>query len=96
MGSQIYEHVGHTRLVEEVNLLDPELILRIHLAYIQAGARIIETNSFGANRTKLAPLGLGDKGVAINQRAVKIAREARISGRSRSPVRRARPRAPMF
>jgi homocysteine S-methyltransferase len=77
MGSQIYEHVGHTRLVEEVNLLDPELILRIHLAYIQAGARIIETNSFGANRTKLAPLGLGDKGVAINQRAVKIAREAR-------------------
>lgn len=77
MGSQIYEHLGHTRSVEEANLLEPELVLRIHLSYIEAGARLIETNSFGANRAKLAPLGLGDQVAAINQRAVKIAREAR-------------------
>src|SRR3972149_1061152 len=77
MGSQIYEHLGHTRSVEEVNLHEPERVLRIHLSYIEAGARLIETNSFGANRTKLTALGLGDQVVAINQRAVKIAREAR-------------------
>jgi methionine synthase I (cobalamin-dependent)/5,10-methylenetetrahydrofolate reductase len=77
MGSQIYEHLGHARSVEEVNLHDPELILRIHLAYIRAGARMIETNSFGANRAKLTALGLADQVTAINQRAVKIAREAR-------------------
>ena len=34
---------------------------RVHQAYIQAGAQIIETNTFGANRSKLAPLGLGDR-----------------------------------
>jgi homocysteine S-methyltransferase len=77
MGSQIYEHLGHARSVEEVNLHEPELVLRIHLSYIEAGARLIETNSFGANRAKLTALGLGDQVVAINQRAVKIAREAR-------------------
>ncbi len=77
MGSLLYEHFGHARSVEEFNLHEPEHILRIHLAYIEAGARLIETNSFGANRAKLAPLGLGDQVAAINQRAVKIAREAR-------------------
>lgn len=77
MGSQIYEHLGPTRLVEETNLLEPELVLRIHLAYIEAGARLIETNSFGANRAKLTTLGLGDQVTAINQKAAKIAREAR-------------------
>ncbi|MFQ5664142.1 MAG: bifunctional homocysteine S-methyltransferase/methylenetetrahydrofolate reductase [Terriglobia bacterium] len=77
MGSQIYEHLGPVRCVEETNLLQPELILRIHLAYIDAGARLIETNTFGANRLKLTNLGLGERLAAINQRAVKIAREAR-------------------
>lgn len=77
MGSQIYEYLGSIRSVEEINLLQPELVLRIHLAYIEAGARLIETNTFGANRVKLTPLGLGDRLSAINQKAVKIAREAR-------------------
>ncbi len=81
MGSQIYEHLGPLRCVEEANLLQPEAILRIHLGYIEAGARLIETNSFGANRLKLAPLGLGDRAQEINHSAVKIAREAReVSG----------------
>jgi homocysteine S-methyltransferase len=77
MGSQIYEHLGPIRSVEEANLLEPELVLRIHLSYIEAGARLIETNSFGANRSKLTPLGLCEQVAAINHRAVKIAREAR-------------------
>jgi len=77
MGSQLYELLGPTRCFEESNLQQPEAVLRIHLAYIQAGARLIETNTFGANRAKLAALGLGDRVAAFNQSAVKIAREAR-------------------
>lgn len=77
MGSQIYELLGPIRCVEEINLLQPELVLRIHLSYIEAGARLIETNTFGANRLKLAPMGLSDRIGALNQSAVKIAREAR-------------------
>ena len=77
MGSQLYELLGPTRCFEESNLQQPEAVLRIHLAYIQAGARLVETNSFGANRAKLAALGLADRVAAFNQSAVKIAREAR-------------------
>ncbi len=77
MGSQVYEHLGQVRSVEETNLTHPETVFRIHLAYLQAGARLIETNTFGANRWKLTPLGLADRLTAINHAAVKIAREAR-------------------
>jgi len=77
MGSQLYELLGPMRCFEETNLQHPEAVLRIHLAYIQAGARLIETNTFGANRAKLVALGLGDRVAAFNQSAVKIAREAR-------------------
>src|SRR5208337_1972745 len=48
-------------------------------SYIEAGAQIIETNTFGANRFKLAPVGLGDDVQRLNSRGVKIAREARES-----------------
>ena len=77
MGSQIYEHVVSLSCFEQANLEQAELVLRIHLAYINAGAGVIETNTFGANRIKLTPHGLGDKTGQVNQRAVKIAREAR-------------------
>ncbi|MGH9788583.1 MAG: bifunctional homocysteine S-methyltransferase/methylenetetrahydrofolate reductase [Candidatus Acidiferrales bacterium] len=80
MGSQVYEQLGPVRSVEETNLTQPEAVFRIHLAYIQAGARLIETNTFGANRWKLTPLGLAERLVAINHAAVKIAREAREAG----------------
>jgi homocysteine S-methyltransferase len=77
MGSQVYDQLGQIRCVEEANLLHPEVVLRIHLAYIDAGARLIETNTFGANRLKLTAVGLGDQGAEINRAAVKLAREAR-------------------
>ena len=59
--------------------IEPEAVFRAHQAYIEAGAQIIETNTFGANRFKLEPLGLGDDVQKLNSRGVKIAREARES-----------------
>jgi homocysteine S-methyltransferase len=77
MGSMLFEGVGTQRCFEEVNLLQPEAVFRVHQAYIEAGANIIETNTFGANRSKLGALGLADQVTKINHRGVKIAREAR-------------------
>jgi methionine synthase / methylenetetrahydrofolate reductase(NADPH) len=79
MGSLLHEFVGPVRCFDELNSLEPEAVFRVHQAYIDAGAQIIETNTFGANRFKLAPLGLGDDVHRLNSRGVKIAREARES-----------------
>src|SRR5262252_2176004 len=79
MGSMLHEAVGAVRCFDELNSTEPEAVFRIHQAYIEAGAQIIETNTFGANRFKLAPLGLGDEVQRLNSRGVKIAREARES-----------------
>jgi homocysteine S-methyltransferase len=79
MGSLLHETVGAVRCFDELNTTEPEAVFRVHQAYIEAGAQIIETNTFGANRFKLAPLGLGDELQRLNGRGVKIAREARES-----------------
>ena len=79
MGSLLHEFVGPVRSIDELNSTEPEAVFRVHQAYIDAGAQIIETNTFGANRFKLAPLGLGDDVSRLNSRGVKIAREARES-----------------
>ncbi|HOC31367.1 MAG TPA: bifunctional homocysteine S-methyltransferase/methylenetetrahydrofolate reductase [Armatimonadota bacterium] len=63
--------------LEELNLLHPATIQAVHQSYLAAGARMIETNTFGANRFALAEYGLEEKVVRINQSAVRIAREAR-------------------
>ncbi len=69
---------------DALNLTQPDAISVIHRAYIAAGADVIETNTFGANRFRLEPHGLAEKVVQVNKRAVKLAREEReISG---SPV----------
>ena len=77
MGSLLHETVGTVRCFDELNTTEPEAVFRVHHAYIDAGAQIIETNTFGANRFKLEPLGLGDDVQRLNSRGVKIAREAR-------------------
>src|ERR1051326_4096354 len=77
MGSLLHESVGPQRCFDELNTTEPEAVFRVHQAYIEAGAHIIETNTFGANRFKLAPLGLADDVHRFNSRGVKIAREAR-------------------
>jgi homocysteine S-methyltransferase len=79
MGSMLHEAVGPQRCFDELNTTEPEAVFRVHQAYIEAGAQIIETNTFGANRFKLVPLGLGDEVQRLNSRGVKIAREARES-----------------
>ena len=67
-----------------INLQNPSIVAEIHREYIEAGADIIETNSFAANRFKLAEHGLQGDAVAINQAAVDVAR--RVIASSFKPV----------
>ncbi len=82
MGTQLHARgISFERSFDELNLTQPKIVEEIHRAYISAGSELIETNSFGANRIKLARHGLEAKVRDINFRAVKLAREAReISG----------------
>jgi homocysteine S-methyltransferase len=59
---------------DELNLLDPGMVGEIHRDYIQAGAEVIKTNTFGANRTRLERHGFDDRVREINQSAVNLAR----------------------
>src|ERR1700730_9101125 len=77
MGSLLYESVGPQRSVDELNSSDAESVFRVHQTYIEAGAQVIETNTFGANRHKLSQIGMSDRVAELNHRGVKIAREAR-------------------
>ena len=61
---------------EELNETYPEVIYEIHRAYVEAGADIIETNSFGASRIKLANYGLEDKAFELARKAAEIAKKA--------------------
>src|SRR5438552_270367 len=82
MGAVIASAVPRLRCPEEANLRAPESVLDVHLGYIRAGAELIETNTFGANRAKLAQHFLADEFEAINVAATKLAREAReVAGR---------------
>jgi methionine synthase / methylenetetrahydrofolate reductase(NADPH) len=81
MGSLLYETVGPQRCVDELNATRAEEVFRIHMAYLAAGAHIIETNTFGANRNKLSAFGLEERVTELNHRGVKIAREAREAAR---------------
>src|ERR1700737_916444 len=78
MGTQLYaQGVPYERCFDELNLRQGDLVQGVHRAYIAAGAEVIETNTFAANRVRLAAYGLERRVRDINFRAVKIAREAR-------------------
>src|SRR5690625_2964034 len=75
MGTILYSH-GVDRSFEELNLTHPEQIQNVHEAYINAGANIIQTNTYSANYIKLARYGLEEQVKKINQKAVQIAKRA--------------------
>src|SRR5579871_1002256 len=83
MGTLLYTRgITYEHCFDAVNLSQPDIISGIHLEYIHAGAQIIETNSFGANRAKLEAYNLESQVRVINKSAVRLAREAReISGK---------------
>jgi methionine synthase / methylenetetrahydrofolate reductase(NADPH) len=82
MGAVLASAVPRLRCPEEANLRAPETVVDLHVGYIRAGAELIETNTFGANRAKLARHFLDDELEAIVAAGVRLAREAReIAGR---------------
>ena len=82
MGALLSAAVPRLRTPEEANLRAPQAVVSLHVSFINAGAELIETNTFGANRRKLADHFLEDDLEAINSTGVKLAREAReVTGR---------------
>src|SRR5688572_8607903 len=76
MGTMLYSKgVFINRCYDELNVKDPDLIRDIHRAYVKAGAELLETNTFGANRVKLAEHGLEAQVREINARGAALARE---------------------
>jgi methionine synthase / methylenetetrahydrofolate reductase(NADPH) len=77
MGTSLYARgIFINRCYDELNLSQPELVRTVHEEYLQAGAEIIETNTFGANALRLQRYGLADKVIEINRAGVEIARKA--------------------
>jgi methionine synthase I (cobalamin-dependent)/5,10-methylenetetrahydrofolate reductase len=83
MGTLLYARgVAQRTCLEEVVLVHPDVVSTIHRDYLEAGADAIETDTFGANRFRLADFGLEDLAGQINRRAAQLAREARdVAGR---------------
>ena len=68
MGTMLYaKGVYINQCYDELNLRAPDLVREVHRAYVKAGADVIETNTFGANRTKLTPYGLQTQVNEINR-----------------------------
>ena len=75
-GTQLYARgVFLNRSYDEQNLVNPDVVREIHAEYLKAGADVITTNTFGANRMRLQPFGLVDSLEEINRTGVKLARE---------------------
>ena len=77
MGTMLYSKgVFVNRCFESLNLSEPDLVAEVHLDYVRAGADVLETNTFGANRVKLGSFGLAEKVHAINVAGARVARHA--------------------
>jgi homocysteine S-methyltransferase len=81
MGTMLYaKGVFINQCYDELNVRAPDLVRDVHRAYVKAGAEVLETNSFGANRLKLAQFGLQAQTRELNKRAAELAREAADEG----------------
>jgi methionine synthase I (cobalamin-dependent)/5,10-methylenetetrahydrofolate reductase len=77
MGTMLYaKGIFLNRSFDELNLKQPDLVAEVHQAYVRAGADVIETNTFGANRVKLGAFGLANNVHALNVQGARIARHA--------------------
>jgi methionine synthase I (cobalamin-dependent)/5,10-methylenetetrahydrofolate reductase len=77
MGTMLYaKGVFINRCFDSLNVLSPDTVIEIHQDYVRAGADVLETNTFGANRIKLRSFGLGDKVREINMEGGRLARKA--------------------
>lgn len=75
MGTELYQrHVFTNRSYDELCLSDPELVIEVHQDYLRAGADVLTSNSYGANRSVLQKFGLADQVAAINHKAVELMR----------------------
>src|SRR5829696_972117 len=82
MGTMLYaKGVFINQCYDELNVRAPDLVRDVHRAYVKSGAEVLETNSFGANRLKLAQFGLQTQVQELNRRAAELAREAAEQGR---------------
>src|ERR1700730_15443979 len=77
MGTMLYaKGVFINKSFDALNLTQPDLVAEVHQEYVRAGADVIETNTFGANRIKLGSFGLADRRHDVNAQGAKIARHA--------------------
>jgi len=75
MGTMLHSHgIGFDKCFDELNLTNPAAVAEIHREYIDAGAQLILTNTFGSNRFKLSKHGLQDKVAEVNRMGVELAR----------------------
>src|SRR6516162_5848429 len=77
MGTMLYARgIFLNRSFDELNLTQPALVAEVHQEYVRAGADVIETNTFGANRFKLTGFGLSERVLEINVEGARLARRA--------------------
>src|SRR5947207_3639388 len=83
MGTLLFSRgIPQRACLDELATTRPDLIGTVHREYLEAGADVIETATFGANRIRLAQYGLADQAHVLNRRAAQVAREARdVAGR---------------
>src|SRR5215211_7839180 len=85
MGTMLHAGgVSLDRSLPELNVSHSDLVRSIHSAYIAAGANVIETNTFGASRLRLARFGLQARAAEVNRAGVRVAREARAQASASS------------